>query len=208
MANYPLTEKYLGKIIEKRQNLNNPQNSPLLQIITNNKTDGLEKLLVNTENKIGNFTQIFQITNELNDKDSDERINDMIAELRGGAFLINEGFINIKYQKNRYDFYCKKDNKEYAIEITFIRGPDFKKQKKTALGDYDLNIELVLLRLKSKIEKEFSQLPKYFQRIVIVVTNNLELDKFFDEEIEKFRKQMEQSYKSKIHIITNGYIYG
>ncbi len=213
VKNYPLVHKYLNKIIEKRRKLNDPEMSPLLQIIDNNEADRLEKLLFHLENKVENFEKIFKILPELNNKtDPDEKIDDMIAELRAAILLNNKGFTKIRYQEKSFDFYCKKDSQEYAVEVEFIRGPSFKRQERVGPGlGYKLNPKPVLKKIKNKIKKGFFQIPnnfQQFQKIVVIVTNNIEIDKFwFGGYIEQLRKKIEQDFKSKIFIITNGDIY-
>ena len=181
----------------------------MLQII--DKVDRLEKLLRDLENRITNFSQIFQIVSELNNKEKpDERIDDMIAELRGAWLLNNKGYTDIVYQKKDYDFSCQKKSTKYAVEVKFIRGPDFKRQEKTGSNlAYNLNSDAELNKLNEKINEAFFQLRKHYRKIVIIVTNNLELDKFwFGDDIENFRKQMGKQHQSKIFIVTNGDIYG
>jgi hypothetical protein len=139
------------------------------------------------------------------------RIDDMIAEIRGAWLLNDRGYINIVYSKTKYDFTCTKNGEEHGVEVEFIRGPDFKGQKR--VGDdlfYELNAELVLNKLKDKIVDGFSQIPKNCKRIVIAITNDLQYGKeWFGEEIEEFRKEMGSNYSSKILIVTGyGDIYG
>lgn len=208
---YPLVEKYFVKIIRKRRKLDNPGKSRLLQVIDGNKADKLEKLLKDLKNKVGNFKDIFQILPELNNKtDPDEKIDDMIAELRAALLLKNRGFADIIYQRKSFDFLCRKNKNQYAVEVEFIRGPDFKRQKRIAPGlAYKLVSGLEIKKLKDKIEKGFSQLRSNFYKIVIIVTNNIEMDKFwFGNKIEKFRKEMGKQLQSKIFIATNNDVYG
>lgn len=211
MAKYLLIEKYLQPIIDKRRQLNQPKKSQLLSVIDQNQGERLEKLLINLEKNVGNFGDIFKITKELNNKiNPDERIDDMIAELRGAFLLLDKKFTELKYQKKSFDFRCKKNNQGYAVEIKFIRGPNFKNQKRIAPGlGYKLDAAPELNKLKAKIEKGFSQIPSNLKGIVIIVTNNIEMDKsWFGEKIEQFRKSTEQDLRLKIFIVTNGDIYG
>jgi hypothetical protein len=214
MNKYILIQKYLGKIIEKRRLLNNPDASILLQIIDKNQADRLEKLLQELEPKITNFPNIFKIESELNNiENPDDRFDDMIAELRGAWLLNDRGYTNITYLKTQHDFSCTKNSEEYGVEIEFIRGPNFKGQKRIAPDSdlaYKLNAELVLNKLKDKIVDGFSQIPKNRKRIVIAITNDLQYAKeWFGKEIEEFRKEIETVYQSKILLVTNdGDIYG
>lgn len=208
---YPLVEKYFGRIINKRRKLKNADKSLLLQVIDEDKANKLEKLLQDSENKVANFKKIFQILPELNNKtDPDEKINDMVAELRAASLLNDKGFTNIVYQRESFDFSCRKNKNQYAVEVEFIRGPNFKMQKRLAPGlGYKLDPNPEIKRLKDKIGKGFSQLRSNFHKIVIIVTNNVEMEKFwFGDKIEKFRKKMGKQLQSKIFIATNNDIYG
>lgn len=212
VKNYPLVNKYLDKIVKRRRELNNPKKSRLLQIIDNSEADGLEKLLRKLGNKVGGFEKIFQILPELNSKTSpDERVDDMIAELRAAFLLDDRGFTDIVYHRKGFDFSCRKNENQYAVEVKFIRGPDFKRQKRIATNlAYKLNSSPEIRKLKDKIDEAINQLRVSGQQgIAIIVTNNLEVDKFwFGDEIERFRKEKEKKSNAKIYIVTNGDIYG
>lgn len=210
MDNYPLINRFLCSIIERRRELPNPENSNLLAIINKNKGARLEDLLKELEGKVDNLEKIFEILPELNDKvNPDEKIDDMIAELRGASWLINKDYKKLKFCKKSFDYSCEKNDQKYAVEVEFIRGPNFKRQKRIGAGlAYKLNSLPEIRKIKDKIEKGFSQISQEPNKIVIIVTNNFEMNKFwFGNNVEQYRKTIEQELESKVVILTNGDIY-
>ena len=208
-------QDYFDPIIEVRKKLDNPNESPLLKVINSGRTESLQRLIEKIVKDVKNVEQIFKITTELKNNDCDERIDDMVGELRGAVYLINKGHLNIEYHKNIVDFTSMFDNKKYAIEVKFLRGPDFKNQEQIGPNlAYELNSEPVKENLKNKVEHGYTQIYNFqtthsdYQGIIVIVTNRLELDKFyFEKDIDKFRKQIETEKNMKIVILTNDDIY-
>lgn len=208
---YSLIDKYLGKIIKKRRKLNNSEKSQLLHIIGIKNADRLERLLEKTRVKVKNFEKIFGIVKELNNKtDSNQKIDDMFAELRAAAFLLNQGFTNIVYNRKLFDFSCAKNKKQWAVEVKFIRGPDFKRQKEIDTGlAYQLNSKPEIQKLKNKIDKAYKQLENLnanLMKSIIIICNNSEYifeGTEFLKEICDFIKEQKKEKNLEIYFINN-----
>lgn len=180
---YPYVEKYFSEIIAKRKSLNNADRSDLLNCVNSRRGKKLDNLIKSLEPKIKNFKDIFKITNELNNyADPDERINDVIAELRAARLLIEKSFTNIEYNAKGYDFDCEKNGEKYAVEVEFIRGPDFKRQK--CIFRHPIS----------------DQLPKSFvKKAVVVVSNNLEMGWLVN--YKKELEELKNNYKGEVFVV-------
>lgn len=202
--------KYIKPIYKKRKSIKNFENSRLVQIIDSNNYKRLSQLIGRVIRNVKNARQIFGIVKQLNNKGNpDEKIDDMIGELRAAWYLIDRGYKIIRYQKSGLDFACKdREGDGCFAEIKFIRGSDFKTQKRNIYGSYSLSPDKLNLILQRKYSTAEEQIEKHTSRnrkqLVIIVTNLLEADKFwFGETIEKWRLRQ----KIKTVILTNGDIY-
>ena len=95
---------YIAPIVEVRKKLNNPNESSLLKIMNSGQIDALQRLIEKVVKNVKNAHHIFDITSQLKNNNCDERIDDMIGELRGATYLINERHKNIEYHKETVDF--------------------------------------------------------------------------------------------------------
>lgn len=200
MYKYPLINKYLKDIIKRRKSLPYSNKSFLLSYI-NDEPNEIEKLLRKIQ-VIKNFKDIFKIVEELNTKnDPDERIGDMWAELKGAFFLKRNDFSKIVYNKKSFDFTASKETKVFAIEIEFIRGPNFKGQKNVD-GAFLLNSNIETNRIKDKINHALKQLGKHNNRIIVLISDKSDYtlkDTYFLKEIENY---INGENRVKIYLIT------
>ena len=186
--------KCIKPIYEKRKKLKNSEASQFISVIDNGKYDGLEYLIKKVIDNVINAEQIFGITRQLNEKvNPDEKIDDMIGELRAAWYLVDRGYKSIVYQKKEIDFICKKDSVKYAVEVKFIRGSDFKTER---LGkDLGFNLSNEAIKMTEILEKKYTkaetQIKKYHMEdcipFVVIVNNNPLLSNFgYNHEVKKW----------------------
>ncbi len=210
--NYQKIEVYLGNILRRIREYDKKgiYSTFLNEGIFNQR---FESLICKLEkNNIKNFKNIFsskdKLFNERTFNDFENILHDLISELRGTAFLIESKFDNITFNKKSVDFIATKENKKYAIEIKFIRGPSFKKSKKVFNLAYNLESEPLIKKIKDKIEEGYRQVKKFsrFSKILILISNNDEyifLKSKFIQEICDFIKKEEELKGLEIFFINN-----
>jgi len=211
--------KYIKPIYKKRKKLKTPipQDRGLIFTIDSGKYKRLADLIQKVIKNVINAEQIFGITKQLNDKsDPDEKINDMVAELRAAKYLIEDKYQEIIYQKKALDFRCNKNNNNYLVEVKFFRGPNFKTQEKLPFktGGYKLVTDKLINLLEMKLKQALEQFNKYdtqnqSKHLLIFVTNLLEVEKGWrGEAIEEWcRKQNQQQAIEAICLTGYGDIY-
>lgn len=194
MIGNSLSKKYLDAIVLKRKSLGTYEKSPLILVIDDEIAgQALERIIQKVSRKVSNFEKIFKITTQIICLDSaDDRINDMLAELRGASYLIDNNFIDIEYNENGYDFSAEP---KYAIEIEYLRGPNFKGQEKYH-DVYKLNPKIFTGKVREKFKNGARQLertPDHYRRVVIVVTDRAEkilFEKELDITLEECSKEL------------------
>ena len=201
--------KYIKPIYEKRKNLKNTlwDGFGLIYTIDNNRYERLKNLIEKVAKNVKNFEQIFEIASQLKDKDADDRIDDMISELRAASYLIDRGYEKIEYQKRKLDFKCKKDKEEFLVEVKFVRGPDFKTQERVYLAyklSPDKPIDIFNRKYIEAKQQFINHKVMVGSQMIILVTSLLESDKFwFGDTVENWRRNQD----IKTVILTNGDIY-
>jgi len=201
--------RYVKPIYDKRRKLINPEKSKLVSIIDNKKYEKLKNLIEEVGKNVRNFEHIFRIKNQLKDADADDRIDDMISELRAASYLIDQGYREIEYQKKALDFKCRKGEKDFLIEVKFFRGPDFKTQDyRKEVKAYKLSPDKLIDLLKNKLkeaEKQLDRYNKHNEKMLIFVTNLLEAEMgWFGGEVMKW---CENQKMEVIFITRSGDIY-
>lgn len=176
--------KYIRPVYDKRKKLKTtmPQGRGLVFTIDSGKYKRLADLIQKVVKNVVNAEQIFGIARQLNDKTNpDEKIDDMISELRAASCLIDSKYKEIEYQKKGLDFKCVKNGKRVLAEVKFFRGPDFKTQEKLPSGGYRLTSDELVRLLERKLKQARIQFSKHDQQneckhLLILVTSLLEAE--------------------------------
>lgn len=146
-------------------------------------------------NNVINAESIFSRSSQIKtEKDPDGVLDDIFAELRCIPYLLSKGFKNIQYNKeNNVDFLAEFDGIEWGIEVSYIRGPNFKTQKVASLSQaigpvYRIEVKGLLNRLKSKYQEKERQVLKHgfneTNAIVFLITDLEEsFERWFDHDL-------------------------
>src|ERR1700733_440040 len=186
-------------IIERCQECANANEIHLLQVLSNNEGTFTWKTLKHltefTLNNAQSTSAIFScISNKIktNKDDQNEIIQEMLSEIRVIPCLVIFGFKNLIYQReNSLDFIGSISNISKNIEVTYIRGPNFKTQTiSTKLSQsgktpiYELKPKKLISKLKSIYQEKEEQVinhSKQNESILFIVTNLLEGHQFWLE---------------------------
>jgi Holliday junction resolvase len=205
LENYPSINKYMHHLIMERLSLPNPSSSRLLRIFLdpNNPPDALEKLLCETKS-VANFEQIFEVSLGA-DPLPDEKINDIIAELRGLRHLLYErGFQNVavvpRGQTKTVDVTATYEGLKFAIEIKHPRGPEFKHHEQIEkTGAYRLDQQRNVINvMRRQVQDALHQIEEFrdnnsvqdYQGIVLVINTRADLSMFYPTTVERAIKDI------------------
>jgi len=171
----------LQPLLHERLKRNNPSDSLLIQTLSqttemfNWKT--LKSYIEKSVEKAINSEKIFSRIQEVkHDPNPDNPIEDMFAELKAIPYLVQKGFSNLQYFRQKgSDFHAEFERQTFYIEVTCIHGsalktfphnpphinsfePDYQKKIDT-IKNWDSSRKLTDL-FKSKYEKKEKQLIK------------------------------------------------
>lgn len=206
--------RYIKPVYEKRKRLKKPipKDWGLVATVDGCNHQRLSSLIQKVTKNVVNAEQIFGIVKQLNDReDPDEKINDMVAELRVACYLVEQGYKDIKYQKKEIDFTCSRNCIGYSVEVKFIRGPVFKTQEyKPEIQAYKLSFDKLENILMKKFTSTNGQFNKHHsdgnhaKRIAILVTNLLEAEKgWLGEKVAKWCERQSQRHNTELVCLTS-----
>lgn len=127
----PLLREFFKDMLEERVKQECWLTSEVVQLFLRNATTNLqliEQLLQSVKNYNDSLLESLKHSLRGNDKHFDSKIDDLLAELNGAAWIIQENFSNIEKintgSKKSPDFRANKNNELYLFEIKNLQVPD------------------------------------------------------------------------------------
>lgn len=122
----------LDPLLKARIGRNNLDQSDLIQCLKREQGGSswktIKKMIEDNLKHVKDGKKIFERIPEIeNHENPDYPIQDMFSEFRAIPYLLQKGFLSLKYfRQDGIDFHGMFEGQNYYIEVTYIHGPDLK----------------------------------------------------------------------------------